>query len=131
MSRSKGQSRFRPLRALRRLAVVLGVLSLVAQLLLPLSQSQAAWVEEGLFPPTCSVHGGDLAGDLADLGLCQQCPLCQAQFGDRLATLPDRVAMVLFVALPVAAPSPPLSTDGPAAVLALPPLPSRGPPPAV
>lgn len=128
MSRSRANRRFNPVRAFRRLAVVLGVLALVGQVLLPLSRPQAAWLADGLFPPTCSVHGGDLAGDLADLGQCAQCPLCQLQGGDRPMVTAERPVVVAFVALPIAAPVPPLMVDGPAAVVARPPLPSRGPP---
>lgn len=114
-----------------RLGVWLGVAALVLQMLVPLSAPQAAWVEDGLFPPTCSVHPGDAAPNTADLGDCGQCPLCQLPAGDRLLPSALRVAAVVYdsgaVMAPLAERADVAPRDGPAS----PPLPSRGPPSAV
>lgn len=112
--------------AFRRVGAWLGVLALVGQLLAPLSAAQAMpWVEQGLFPPTCSVHGADQ--NSADQTQCQQCPLCQMQAGLRVPV------PVLAAAAPVSVPVglvrfPILGRDVPAAPASQPPLPSRGPP---
>jgi hypothetical protein len=114
-----------------RLGVWLGVAALVLQLLVPLSAPQAAWVEDGLFPPTCSVHPGDAATGATDLADCAQCPLCQLPAGDRLLPSVQRVAAVIYdapaSAVPQAERADLAPRDGPAS----PPLPSRGPPSAV
>lgn len=113
---------------LARLGAWLGVLALVAQLLLPLSQPQVAWAEEGLFPPTCSIHLGD-DGSTGVPGNwdCAQCPLCQMHVADRVVPVVDRSVEAAFASF-----QPVVFHDyGPTApprAVARPPLPSRGPP---
>ncbi|MEW5726401.1 MAG: DUF2946 family protein [Pseudomonadota bacterium] len=109
----------------RRWAVLLGVLALVAQILLPLSQAQAAWTEDGLFPPTCSVHLAD-AGDPDQGGDAPgHCPLCQI-------TAPVALEPPAWT-FPAAWPAPevvPLAAviDVPAQGACFPASPPRGPP---
>lgn len=128
--RSSSWSSLSALRAVTaRLGVWLGVLALLAQVLAPVPQAQAAdWMAEGLFPPTCSVHvDGSDGSALPSQQACTQCPLCQLSLGDRLVPLPvvsapAVVPVAAAIRLVPARPAPSL----PAA--AHPPLPSRGPP---
>lgn len=111
--------------AIGRFGAWLGVLALVVQLLAPLSAVRAEpWMEEGLFPPTCSVHQADQGA--ADQDLCRQCPLCQAQVGVRLPTPLSPPTVVRVAVATVSFPI--LRQDAPAAPATQPPLPSRGPP---
>ncbi|MGE5514972.1 MAG: hypothetical protein ACM31D_04035 [Bacteroidota bacterium] len=117
-------------RVLTRLGAWLGVAALLLQLLAPLSAPQAAWVEEGLFPPTCSAHGVTDAANTAVPSDCSQCPLCQISAGERLVPASRLEASVAYeapVRLIRLAGSP---TSIPDAAAIRPPLPSRGPPPA-
>ncbi|HLO79017.1 MAG TPA: hypothetical protein VK196_21385 [Magnetospirillum sp.] len=114
--------------ALRRLAAWLAVVGVVAQLLVPLSQPQAAWVEQGLFPPTCSAHGDQAPAAVPDGAECRQCPLCQLPDGARLLVQPVRQVSPAFPGRVQASSWP--EAPGPFAPQtgAHPPLPSRGPP---
>ncbi|MGE5476742.1 MAG: DUF2946 family protein [Bacteroidales bacterium] len=114
----------------RRLAAWLGAIALVLQMLVPLAQPQAAWVQDGLFPPTCSAHhdfGAD-AGDRSDDGACQKCTLCRGLSGDRIGMVPDRAVPVVFAAAVMPAVIVPVEAAAPDGVRSRPPLPSRGPP---
>lgn len=114
--------------ASRRLAVWLGVLALLLQVLVPLAQPQAAWLEQGLFPPTCSIHHDNGTTDQSDIPDCGACALCHAQPADRLGVLPERVVSPAFDGVVVAVTVPPAQTAFPDGASARPPLPSRGPP---
>lgn len=109
-----------------RLRGWLGVAALLLQVLLPLSAPQPAWVEQGLFPPTCSVHHAeaDVGAVPANPSDCRQCPLCQASAGDRLVPAPRQVAAVAYDG--IAYGDLPLSLPHGTAASASPP--SRGPP---
>ncbi|CAA7622765.1 DUF2946 family protein [Magnetospirillum sp. UT-4] len=111
----------------RRWAALLGVLALVVQILLPLSQPRAAWVEEGLFPPTCSVHLADAAGTDADAdGVAPgHCPLCQLA----AAVAIEPSILVLPFAWPAGVAVPDMAADDRPVRAAFPPSsPPRGPP---
>ncbi len=112
--------------ARRRWTALLGVLAFVLQILLPLSQPRADWVEEGQFPPVCSVFV-DLDGDhLPDDTGNGHCLLCQ------LAATPSAVApegWSVPVAWPTAVASfSPAVDRAPAGARFPPASPPRGPP---
>jgi hypothetical protein len=117
----------------RRLAAWLGAIALVLQLLVPLTQPQAAWVQDGLFPPTCSAHhdAGSAADDQTGGDACQQCTLCRGNAGDRVGLFPDRAIPVVFAAPVTLAVILPVEAGVPDDRGSRPPLPSRGPPRAV
>ena len=110
----------------RRWAALVAVFTLVVQILMPLSQSRAAWVEEGLFPPTCAFHAVDDEGTTDQTGTApDHCPLCQLTASVAL----QAPAWVLPVVWPettvlalATAPETPLQS------VCLPSSPPRGPP---
>ncbi|MGE5518027.1 MAG: hypothetical protein ACM31D_19660 [Bacteroidota bacterium] len=114
--------------ASRRLGVWLGVLALLLQVLVPLARPQAAWAEQGLFPPTCSIHRDQGAAAPSDIPDCGACALCHAQPGDRMGALPERVVSLAFDRVAVTMVLPPAPAALPDGAQARPPLPSRGPP---
>lgn len=117
-------------RAPTRWGAWLGVAALLLQLLVPLSAPQAAWVEDGLFPPTCSAHAAADAANPATPSDCSQCPLCQMSTGERLLPALRLGASVAYEPLVRSARSTNPLTAIPGAAVVRPPLPSRGPPPA-
>lgn len=112
---------------LRRLGMWLGMLVLLLQVLIPLSQSHAAQLEDGLFPAACASHGGDESPSGSEHPAVQHCPFCQIHLGDSLIP-PMRVAFVAFDR--IVQPELPLemAVSAPLGAAAVPPLPSRGPP---
>lgn len=81
---------------LPRLAAWLGVLAVLAQMLMPLSQPQAAeWTADGLFPPTCSAHDSDAAPADETAKTSGHCQFCPVHSADRLL-LPERAAVAAF-----------------------------------
>lgn len=103
-------------------------MALVAQLLTPLSQPRAEWAEQGLFPPTCSIHlNADGTTDLPGAMDCTQCPLCQLHVAARPLPELERTVEPAFAA-PQAVVFPEDDRTLPHVVATQPPLPSRGPP---